>query len=209
MPEKVIDKPYHLSYPFVFCHDNEYYMIPETASNRTIDLYKCVEFPGKWEFKKTLMNNVCAVDTTIFNEDGIWWLFVNIRENEGASSSDELFLFYSSDLFANYWMPHPRNPIVSDIKSARPAGKIFSYNGNIYRPSQNNIYRSGYGGYGYGYGIKINQIITLTKFEYKEICVSSIEPLWDKKIVAAHTLNSIQGLTIIDGLCKRAKYFTY
>jgi hypothetical protein len=208
-PKIAIDKPYHLSYPFVFHHNGEYYMIPETSNNRTIDLYKCIGFPDRWKSIKTLMKDIYAVDTTIFNKDGVWWLFVNIRENEGASSSDELFLFYSSDLFSEHWTPHPKNPIISDIKSSRPAGKIFLYNGNIYRPSQNNIYRYGYGGYSYGYGMKINQIVTLTKSEYKEVDVNDIEPLWDKKIVATHTINYLEGLTVIDGLMKRAKFFTF
>jgi hypothetical protein len=92
-----------------------------------------------------LMINVYAVDPTILRKDGKWWLFVNIRENEGASSLDELFLFYSADLFCRDWTPHPKNPVVSDVKSSRPAGRIFSYNGNIYRPSQNNSKRYGMG----------------------------------------------------------------
>ena len=200
MPEKIIEKTYHLSYPFVFYYNNEYYMIPETASNRTVDLYKCVEFPNKWEFKKTLIDNISAFDVTLFNKDGKWWLFTNVIENRGAVSTDELFLFFSSDLFSGHWTPHPMNPIVSDVRSARPAGNIFYYNKNIYRPSQNSSKH-------YGNGIKINQIITLTEYEYKEVCVNEVEPLWDKNIYGCHTFNYAGGLTVIDGLTKRSKYF--
>ena len=199
-PRKIIDESYHLSYPFIFSHKNEYYMIPESASNRTIDLYKCVKFPDEWEHAQTLMKDIYAVDATLLYKDGIWWLFANIIKNEGASSLDELFLFYSSDLFSQNWIPHPKNPVVSDVKSSRPAGKIFSYNENLYRPSQNNCYR-------YGYGMKINQIITLTRDDYKEICVNNIEPMWDKMIKGVHTLNFSKGLTMIDGLMKKTKYF--
>jgi hypothetical protein len=200
MPEKIIEKPYHVSYPFVFIHDNEYYMIPETSSNRTIDLYKCVEFPNKWEFKETLINNICAFDATLLNKDGKWWLFATIVENKGAPSTDELFLFFSSKLFSGNWTPHPLNPIVSDVRSARPAGNIFSYNQNIYRPSQNSSKK-------YGYGMKMNQIVTLTEYEYKEVCVDEVEPLWDKNIFCCHTFNYANGLTVIDGMTKRSKYF--
>jgi hypothetical protein len=200
MPEKIIEKPYHLSYPFVFIYDNEYYMIPETTSNRTVDLYKCVEFPNKWEFKETLINNIYAFDVTLLNKDGKWWLFATVIENKGAPSTDELFLFFSSKLFSGHWTPHPMNPIVSDVRSARPAGNIFSYNQNIYRPSQNSSKQ-------YGYGMKINQIVTLTEYEYKEVCVNEVEPLWDKKIFGCHTFNYAEGLTVIDGLTKRSKYF--
>jgi len=199
-PKKIIEKPYHLSYPFVFSYNNEYYMIPETADNQTIELYINTDFPEKWKLHCILMEDIFAVDSTLLYNDGIWWLFTNIREHIGASECDELFLFYSSNLFGGYWKSHPQNPIVSDVKSSRPAGKIFSYNGNLYRPSQNCSKM-------YGYGMQINHIIQLTKTEYKEECIDKIEPLWEKKIIATHTLNCADNLTIIDGMMKRLKYF--
>ena len=64
--QKLIDKPYHMSYPFVFESEGGYYMIPETGGNRTIDLYKCIDFPGNWVFVKNIMKDVNAVDTTLF-----------------------------------------------------------------------------------------------------------------------------------------------
>ena len=199
MTKKIIEKPYHLSYPFVFSYNNEYYMIPETAGNNTIELYKCVDFPDKWEMVSIIMKNIQAFDTTILQKDGKWWLFANIRENEQTSSFDELFLFYSEDLFSGIWTPHVKNPIVSDVRSARPAGNIFAYNGNLYRPSQNSSKI-------YGYGIKVNHIVALNEEEYKEECISDIEPLWSKKILAVHTLNFVNEMTIVDGLMKRSRY---
>jgi len=201
VPKKIIEKPYHLSYPFVFSHNNEYYMIPETADNRTIELYKCVQFPEKWELATTLMKDIYAVDPTVFLKDGKWWLFVNVCENEGASPLDELFLFYSADLFCGNWTPHPKNPVVSDVKSARPAGRIFSFNGNVYRPSQNNSWR-------YGYGMKLNQIVALSETEYKEVCVNDIEPQWDKRMRGIHTLNCVEKLTMVDAIKRRPRYFS-
>ena len=198
-PRPIMEAPYHLSYPSVFHYNGDYYMTPETAQNRTVELYRCIEFPEKWELASTLMRDVYAVDPTVLQYDGKWWLFVNIRENEGASSIDELFLFYSSDLLSGDWRPHARNPVVSDVKSARPAGKIFSYNGNLYRPAQNNSRI-------YGNGIKINHIVRLSEKEYQEECVNDIEPRWDDRIIGIHTLNRVENLTIVDGLRHRAKY---
>src|SRR5690606_21018624 len=110
---------------------------PETSENKTIELYKCVDFPYKWELSKVLMNNVSAVDSTILKHNNKYWLFCNIKENEGASSLDELFLFYSDSLQEGEWISHPLNPIVSDVSQSRPAGHIFKENGRLYRPSQN------------------------------------------------------------------------
>jgi len=199
IPQIVIEKPYHMSYPFVFSYNNEYYMIPETAANKTIELYKCVGFPDKWDKVMNLVENIQAFDATLLYKDCKWWLFANVRENEETSSFDELFLFYSADLFSGNWTPHVKNPIVSDVRSARPAGKLFTYNGNLYRPSQNSSKI-------YGYGIKVNRIVTLTENEYKEECISDIEPLWSEKIIAVHTLNFVNEMTIVDGLKKRARY---
>ena len=195
-PKKILENSYHMSYPFVFSYNNNYYMVPETCSNRTVDLYKCIEFPEKWEMVATLMKNIHASDATIFRQDDKWWMFVNVREREGASPLDELFLYYSEDLFSENWTPHIKNPIVSDVKSARPAGRIFTYKGNIYRPSQNCQHI-------YGYGMKINHIVTLSETEYEEVCINDIEPLWENKIIGTHTLTFANGLTIIDGILPR------
>lgn len=192
-PKKVLTTPYHLSYPFIFEFEGVFYMIPETAQNRTIELYRCTEFPEKWEFVGNLMEDVYAVDTTLVERDGKWWLFANMRENEGASSLDELFLFYADSPLSNRWEPHPMNPVVSDMRSSRPAGKLFEYKGALYRPSQNSTHF-------YGYGLNINFVETLTTTEYMETVIEKIEPNWDKEIKGTHTYNRDNGLTIIDGL---------
>ena len=196
---KILEKPYHLSYPFIFQHQNEYYMIPESAENRSVDLYKCLEFPNKWVWSKTLLQNLYAVDTTLFAWNGKWWLFTNIRGNEEASSYDELFLFYADDLFAKTWTPHPQNPIVSDVRSARPAGKIFLHQDKLYRPSQDSSVR-------YGYGLRINQINALSETDYAESCVEFIKPSWQKNIIATHTFNSAENLTVVDAMTRRRKF---
>lgn len=199
-PVKVIDKSYHLSYPFIFKNKNDYFLVPESRSNKTIELYKCVEFPFKWEFQMNLMKNIEAVDGTLFHYQNKWWLFANIVENPGASSLDELFLFYSEELYTIDWIPHPLNPVVSDARKSRPAGSIFIHNGKIIRPSQNNSKI-------YGYGLKINEIRTLTEKKYEEIEIDSIEPNWDKQIIATHTFNNAGNLTVIDGVMRRRRFF--
>ncbi len=201
-PVQIIETNYHMSYPFVFKDNGNYYMIPETAANKTVELYKCIDFPYKWELEKNIFQNVDAVDTTIHYHKGKYWMFVNIKENEGASTWDELFLFYAEELMTEKWQPHPMNPIVSDVKKARPAGKLFEYNGELYRPSQD---CSGH----YGRGMKIQKIIELNEYNYKEESVQSIYPDWDKNLISTHTINFDQRITIIDAQRKRFKFFQY
>ena len=68
----VLDEDFHLSYPYIFEYENEIYMCPETHKKKEIRIYKCLEFPNKWEFHKTLMRDVSAVDTNIFEYNGMW-----------------------------------------------------------------------------------------------------------------------------------------
>ncbi|MFA5973143.1 MAG: hypothetical protein WC780_12390 [Lentimicrobiaceae bacterium] len=197
--ERILEKLYHLSYPHIFEHGGEYYMIPETGSNKTIELYKCTSFPNKWVFVRNIMENISSRDTTVFYYNNKWWLFTSIIELTTTTLSfNELFLYYSNDLFSSDWISHPENPIVSDHKVSRPAGKIFIKDNKIYRPSQD---CSGI----YGKALNINQIIKLTENEYEEIPVKKIEPNWNKKVKGTHTYNSNDKITVMDVFTERKR----
>jgi hypothetical protein len=192
----VLERPYHLSYPFVFEYQGQLYMIPETEKNRGVELYRCTEFPIRWMFVKTLLTDIKAVDATLLEAQGKWWLFANIRE--GGTTWDTLHLFFADDLLSDQWISHPRNPIVKDIRSARPAGRIFSHDGDFIRPSQDCSVR-------YGYAINFNRISVLTESDYAESCERSLQPPAGKNILATHTWNEAGGLTVIDALLRRPK----
>ena len=198
---QVLSKEHHLSYPFVFEWNDKYYMVPETSINRTVELYECTRFPHEWKFRMNLMENVNAVDTTLFYDQEKWWLFTGITENEGAFPLVELFLFYSKELFSKDWYSHPLNPIISDVKKNRPAGKLFRKNGKIYRPSQDNSKR-------YGWGFDINEILILSETSYLEESAVKIRPDWNEKIEGVHTFSQSGSLTVIDAGEKTRKYFS-
>jgi len=191
-PQIIIDRPYHLSYPYIFEFEESYYILISNGVRRTIEIFKCLSFPGKWEFQTTLMRNVNAVDASIYFDQNKWWMFMNIKENEGASTWDSLFLFYSDYPLGENWIAHPKNPIVTDVRKARPAGQIFAQEGVVYRPAQDCSK-------GYGHGIRLNQIDILNETEYEEHEVSSIIPNWDKNLKGVHTINYSGGLTLVDG----------
>lgn len=190
--QKIIDRPYHMSYPFVFKTDGIYYMIPETNQNKTIELYRCVGFPYEWKFERNIMEDVSATDATLFHYENKWWLFTTIDQTGGVSScSTELFLFYSDDPVHGDWVSHPLNPIVSDESRARCAGKFFIENGNIFRPSQDCSVR-------YGRGLNINHVTKLNEHEYNEVLVREIKPDWEHGLKGVHTLNTDEDIIIID-----------
>ena len=193
-PQVALERPYHLSYPFLFEFRGEFYMIPETAENRAVEAYRCVRFPDQWEFYKTLMPDVRATDATLVEYSMRWWMFVNIA-GKGGSTWDELHLFYSDDPLSTNWTPHQLNPVVSDVRSAHPAGRLFRRDGGLIRPSQDSSLR-------YGYAVNLNSITRLTVHEYEEELVERIEPP-NEEYMAVHTYNSSGDLVVVDALLKR------
>lgn len=195
--EVVLEKPYHLSYPCVFQHQEELYMIPESHQNNSIDLYKCTTFPLQWKFVKTLIPNIRAVDATPVQKSGKWWMFANIFEN-GGSSWDTLHLYMADDLFSDQWTAHPQNPIVKNVQSARPAGHFLFKEGGLIRPSQGSFVR-------YGHSINFNRVVTLNETCYEETRINSIDPPSDGRYLATHTWNEKQGLIATDAVLRRRR----
>ena len=195
-PRKVLERDYHLSYPFIFEWKGDYYMLPETAANKTIELYRAKSFPFVWQPDKVLMTNVRAKDATLAEIDGTWWMFVSLSEH---SIPDELYLFSAPSPFGP-WTPHRHNPIKSDVRGSRPAGGLFEWNGEVYRPAQDSSGR-------YGYAISINRVVQLDHDQFREEQVSSILPNWSRNLLATHTISIADDLTVVDCLIKRSRYF--
>jgi len=198
LPVKILDEPYHLSYPFVFEYEGNLYMIPESFEAEKIQVFECTDFPFCWRHKMDLMKGLWAADTTLFFYNGRWWLFTNIAENKGSSLDDELFLFYANTPLTTNWKSHPKNPVVSDVRRARPAGNIYFQDGKLIRPSQDCSKV-------YGYGFKLNEIEVLTETEYREKSILEVTPCWDKILRRTHTFSHAPGLTVIDGQIHRKR----
>jgi hypothetical protein len=91
------------------------------------------------------------------------------------------------------------NPVTRDIRGARPAGKIFVHEGRIIRPAQIGTPK-------YGYGIRFNEILILTPTEFREQPWDEILPLWSDDLLATHTFNSDNGVTVLDAQFKRSVF---
>ena len=163
----VIEADKHLSYPFLFGWKQALFMIPEYAEGHRIDLYQCVDFPYEWRFETTIMDDVYALDATLHHDGEDWWMFVNMASHR-ASALDELFLFHAKTP-TGPWVPHRQNPVVSDVRSARPAGALFYRGGQLIRPSQDCSVR-------YGYAVNFNSISVLNPLEYREKCQGRLDP---------------------------------
>lgn len=157
-----LNLPYHLSFPYIFEYEGVTYMVPETCGNRSIELWKCTEFPLRWELEINLMKNISAVDTIIFKHGEYWWLLTNIDRTDGQSHCDELFAFFSNSPLSTDWTPHACNPIVRNPMRARNAGIVVSPGGELFRCAQ-------YQGFcHYGKGVSLNRIEELSPTTYVE-----------------------------------------
>ena len=47
----VLERPWHLSYPFVFEHGGETWLAPESSSHGGIELYRATDFPYGWDLR--------------------------------------------------------------------------------------------------------------------------------------------------------------
>lgn len=187
-PIPILEKPYHLSYPCVFRDNNTLYMIPETRANGTVELFRCVRFPDKWEKEREFIRAL-AVDTTVWIEDGLYWFFVTLQEPRGNGT--QLWLYYADGL-STEWRPHPNNPISMDVRNSRGAGAIFRSNGKLFRPSQDCSQN-------YGYSFALNEIVALDRWRYMETPSLTVEPQWAPGLVGTHTYSHLGHIEIIDG----------
>jgi hypothetical protein len=196
-PVRVLERDYHLSYPFLIEDEGQLYMIPETAHNHTVEIYRCVDFPGKWKLERVLMKDVWCADATIHRAQDRLWMFASLGM-DGGEVNDELHLF-SSDKLLGDWKPHRGNPVKSDVRNARPAGRLFTHGGELYRPAQ--ICAPIYGS-----GIAINRVTALNDYEYAEEEERRILPAAGAGLLGIHTINRAGELSVTDAFVRRSRF---
>ena len=187
--ETVLEADHHLSYPQVLADGGEVYMLPETASARRLELYRAVAFPRRWERVATMLEGLRIADATLLEEHGRWWLFASVAEFGGASQ-DELFAWHGPSP-CGPWTAHPANPLVSDVRAGRPAGRFVRRGGRLYRPAQDNAA-------GYGSGLVWCEVLELTPQTYRERVVSRWTGRDFGPYTGVHTFSEAGGWEAID-----------
>jgi hypothetical protein len=189
-PRVVLERDYHLSYPFVFAWQGELFLIPETSGSGRVELYRALRFPDAWTLEGALLEAVSAVDPTLhLTPDGAW-LFVN-QSVAGGSKNDELFLYHAPTPLGPF-RAHPRNPVVSDATHARPAGRLFRLGEALIRPAQD-CTRA------YGGAIVLCRVEVLAPDEYREVPIRRIDPDWFPGNTATHTFDRTARFDVLDG----------
>ena len=188
-PVPCLDHPsHHYSYPHIFRAGSEIFMIPESADSNSVDLLRCQRFPDKWVREAALLEGK-FVDTTIWEHEGLWWFTTTSAELSAGAGS--LLLFYSASLTGD-WHFHPGNPISTDIRRNRGAGRVFRSHNCLIRPSQSCAPS-------YGYSVTFSEITELSKQRYSERPLKTITPEHWEGLSGIHTYNWAAYVELIDG----------
>ncbi|MFC1614087.1 hypothetical protein ACFL5K_02195 [Gemmatimonadota bacterium] len=159
----VVKEAYYLAYPQVFQRQGQYYMIPEAYTETAVRLYRATSFPDRWVYEKDLLAGDNFISSTVFQHDGMWWMFV------GRLGNETLRLFHAEQPLGQ-WTEHPQSPIIEkNLDTARPAGTPFVYQGELYRVGQDCAPT-------YGNKVHAFRITRLTTTEYAEEMVQ--EPIF-------------------------------
>ena len=180
--------PVHLSYPYIVEDGGDIYCAPEMSAAGEIALYKATRLPDTWQRVATLVEGFGGCDPTIVRFADRWWMFCTHRD----APNHELHVFHA-DALLGPWQPHARNPVKTDVRSARPAGTPFVRDGALHRPAQD---CAG----GYGRRVVLNRVHALTPTEFVEEPVGYVAPdprgPWPDGL---HTLSAVGGMTLVDG----------
>ncbi len=195
-PVPILQEPHHLSYPSVFEHNGEIWMIPESGEAHGVNLYRAVNFPYQWKREGKLID-VNGYDATLMlpqnSPDGRFWLFIS--EKVFNSSTWDILGIYHAGQLTGDWSPHARNPVVIDAIGGRPAGWMFSHNNKIFRPVQDNSRQ-------YGDGLHLYEITELTPDTFQQRLIGAMDC---RLHGGCHTYNNHHGLEVIDVFGQRVK----
>jgi hypothetical protein len=180
-PRKALELPTHLSFPYLFQEGDAMYMVPETFRYRSISLYKAIQFPEKWGFKRVLVQGEFFSDPILFKYNGYYWLFAAIFK-------DRLVIYHAKDLESPFY-PHPIN---HRLIKGRNAGPVFFMEGRMIRPTMDCTNR-------YGRSIIFKEILLLDEAEFIEKEIAYIHPNWAPFLEGTHTYGQNEDYVVYDG----------
>jgi hypothetical protein len=185
-----LDLPYHLSYPIVFHHDGEVFMLPESVANGSAELWRATGFPFSWQLEKKLASGL-FVDTTPVLHESRWYFFTALLSRLHTHAA--FGAVFSSASLTGEWALHPDSPISTDVRTARPAGAILKAGNRLLLPVQDCGER-------YGRRIQVEEIEELSPVTCRMRRLHAIEPDWDKTLKGAHTYGFCAGFEVLDAV---------
>ena len=182
--KQVIVEEYHMSYPYVFCLDNEIYMLPETSEAEQLILYKAVDFPEKWEKVRIISDDVKWVDTTLLlRENGI----IGFTKQLSEPRVDYMLTFDNEFNLLN------KVTLSKESDKMRCGGRCFRYNDEMIRVCQDCHEKYG--------GALIFRFCNINSFaERANLTIRPDELCFNKRILldGMHTYTALNSIEVID-----------
>lgn len=187
--KKAFEDECHLSYPFIFKKDGDYYIIPESSGKRQLYLLKATNFPDRWKIDKILMDDIRLVDTTLLEYRGQVYMFTTPIVEDNVSNLSVCRL--KDGIFER---EEAVTTVIKDKSRARMGGAFIMCDGEIIRVSQDCSHT-------YGGGLVFSKI-SLQQDRFSEEIVSTIEGknlmVDGKKFDGIHTYNCNGDYEFID-----------
>ncbi|MFN3523110.1 MAG: hypothetical protein ACK4YQ_12750 [Phenylobacterium sp.] len=191
-----LDLEHHLSYPFIFSHGDQIYMMPERHQADRVEVWRCVDFPLKWELHATALEGRSPADSLLHFDGEGWWLFTNLADKLYPDHCAELHVFKVDGPDLKSVTAHEANPVVIGSELARNGGRIFARGGRLFRPAQINTHGV------YGYGLNIMEISDLSLDRYTERLVHRITPEGSPDLRGCHHMD-VDGEVFVIDVCHR------
>ena len=185
----VLETPYHLSNPLVFAEGGEIFLIPETLATRRVEVYRCVSFPDQWTLHCVPLDDIDIADACVLKDGDAWWMCAAVQDF-GGNGWDELHVFRAPAL-CGPWTPHTDNPVVSDVRAARPGGRMWREGGRLHRLVQDCAGR---------YGSGLGHYVTSPSLEapYAQEKLAEVNS-FDFAMNGVHAYDAAGGIEAVDG----------
>lgn len=193
VPRKILDAGIHLSYPCVFAVEDAIYMIPETTTSKSVELYRAVEFPWKWEHITQIASGKEFADSTYYS-DNEKKILLTFEQYHGNGSITKVHVHDASEITEGVLAEYPSMDFeFSD--QCRGAGKLFEHAGKLIRPAQVCTKE-------YGYALNFMEV-SFDNDRYYEKLHSTVYPEQiqsnlGKKVIGIHTYALTKDYEIID-----------
>ncbi len=186
---------HHLSFPGTFRFEGTHYLVPEAYESGQLWAYRqASEGPDGWErLTEPLLPDVPALDPAVFEHEGRWWLLAGIA---GRNPNVNLYAWFANSPLGP-WTEHALNPVKSDVRASRSAGRPFRLGDDLYRPAQDCSET-------YGGALVVQRMTALTPTDFREEAAAVFRPVPGMPYGRGlHSLCPAGEVTLIDGKAYR------
>lgn len=199
----VIEEPHHLSFPFIFEHNGDIFIMPETCEANNIKLYKAIDFPNKWEMSKTIVDGIFTCDTVIADlSPDKKYLLTSEMYRKNVPNNNYASCWVKNKLFSidkEFDILDQGTLVAEGDYGIRNAGNFIRYKNFIYRVGQNCKARL------YGRGLVFYEVKSFEPYiETEKLAIDCtifsdhISRRSKNEIIGVHTYNNSENYEIID-----------